>query len=295
MFEFFRRVSFMKFLQDLYQEIADDDVFNGAAAIAFFLMLAIFPAIIFLLALLPYLPVEHLKEAIFNFIGQALPTTASKLVFGIVNKVISHRRQGLLSFGLVLAIWSASTGIYAIIRQLNTTYDVKESRSYSKRRGTSLLLTFLYLAAVIIGFALIVLGGLMQSWVASLIGWSHPLLIFFAVFRWAVIVALLLLAFACVYYIGPDVKQKFAFVTPGSSIAVVIFVAASVLFRLYVVNFGHYDATYGSIGAFIVLMIWLYIVGWVILLGAEINALVEHYSPSGKARGEQREQVDWSK
>jgi membrane protein len=289
MFGFFRRVSIKKFLIDLNNEVSESNVSNGAAAIAFFLMLAIFPAIIFLLALLPYLPIEHLKEAIFDSIAETMPGRAADLVFDIVDKVTSQRQGGLLSFGLIFAIWSASAGINAIMMQLNTTYEVEETRPYWKSRGTSLLLTIVYFVTVIAGFALIVMGGVIQSWAASLIGWSEPLLVFFAVFRWAVIVALLLFAFACIYYMGPNKDQKFIFVTPGNSITVVIFIIASVLFRIYVVNFSNYDATYGSIGAVIVLMMWLYIVGWVILLGGEINALVERYNADFEGRGEGRE------
>jgi membrane protein len=289
---YYRGVPLKKFLTDLYNEIAEDDVSNGAAAIAFYLMLAVFPAAMFLLTILPYLPIQHLKEAVFDFLGQALPANAAQLFIDVVEKLTSQRRGGLLSFGLVFAIWSASSGMYAIMQQLNTTYDVKEGRPFWKARGTALLLTLVYAVMIIGAFALIVLGGVIQTWVASLIGWSQPLLIFFATFRWVIIIALLLFALACIYYFGPDVEQKFRFITPGSIMAVIFLVCVSLIFRTYVTNFADYDATYGSIGAVIVLMLSLYIAGWVILLGSELNALLEHYSRSGKDKGEKEERPE---
>jgi membrane protein len=292
MFEFFRRVPLKKFVKDLLNEIAEDDISNGAAAIAFYLMLAVFPAAMFLLTLLPYLPIAHLKEAVFEFLGQALPADAARLFIDIVEKVTSQQRGGLLSFGLIFAIWSASSGMYAVMQQLNTTYDVKEGRPFWKARGTSILLTLVYVVMVIGAFGLIVLGGVIQAWLASLVGWSEPLLIFFATFRWVIIALLLLLALACIYYFGPDVEQKFRFITPGSVAGVLVLVGVSLIFRLYVTNFADYDATYGSIGAVIVLMLWLYIAGWVILLGSEVNALIEHYSQSGKKKGEKEERPE---
>jgi membrane protein len=287
-----RGVPLKKFFKDLYNEIVEDDISNGAAAIAFYLMLALFPAAMFLLTILPYLPIQHLKEAVFDFLGQALPTSAAQLFIDVVERITSQRRGGLLSFGLVFAIWSASSGMYAVMQQLNTTYDVKEGRPFWKARGTALLLTLVYAVMIIGAFALIVLGGVIQAWVASLIGWSKPLLIFFATFRWVIIIALLLFALACIYYFGPDVKQKFRFVTPGSVLAVLVLVGSSMLFRLYVTNFADYDATYGSIGAVIVMMLWLYIAGFMILLGSEVNALIEHYSASGKEKGEKEERPE---
>jgi membrane protein len=282
-------IRWTQFLRDLAREIKRHNLANGAAALAFYLMLAFFPAAIFALSLLPYLPIPHLKDALMDLLRQVMPGEAAKLFSTTVENVVSHRRGGLLSFGLLFTLWSASNGLYAIMQQLNVTYGVQEGRPLWKSRGIALLLMVLFVVLIAGAFGLVVFGGAMQSWLGAHVGWSPVLLTAFAVFRWVVIAFAVLLGFALVYYLGPDVEQKFRFITPGSVAATVGMVLASLGFRLYVSNFAHYDATYGSLGAVISLLMWLFLTGWVILLGSEINALDEHYSPAGKRKGMKEE------
>jgi membrane protein len=282
-------VSLKQFLRDLYQEITDDNVFNGAAALGYYLMLAIFPAMILIMTIIPYLPIDRVDQAIMDLLGQALPEEAYGMVAGVVTEVTSDRRGGLLSFGLLATLWAASTGMYAIMQQLNITYDVKEARSFVRARATAIMLSLLFGLLVIGAFSLIVLGGVIQDWIGNNLGSSGALLIFFAVFRWVIVVLALLLGFAMIYRYAPNVEQKFAFITPGSVIGVILLIVASLGFAVYTSNFADYSATYGSIGAIIILMLWLYIAGLVILIGSEINALIEHYSSRGKRKGEKKE------
>ncbi|HXK59084.1 MAG TPA: YihY/virulence factor BrkB family protein [Acidobacteriota bacterium] len=280
-----------QFLKDLYAEIQDDNVFNGAAALAYYWMLAIFPALIFLLSLLPFLPIPNLEDAIMDFMGEALPQEAAGLFSNVLSQTVESSSGGLLSFGLLFTLWSASAGLYAIMQQLNITYDIKEGRSFVKARGVSILLTLGFLLMIIGAFALIVFGGTLQEWLASFVGRNPVLLAFFASLRWIIIIALLLLGFSMIYYFGPNVEQKFKFITPGSVLGVALLVAASLGFSFYVSNFGNYAATYGSLGAVIILLLWLYLAGFVILVGSEINALLEHYNPEGKQKGDKFERA----
>ena len=179
--------------------------------------------------------------------------------------------------------------MYALMQQLNITYDVVEGRSFIKARSVALLLVIIFLVLIIGAFSLIVFGGVLQDWIGSMIGYSDALLAFFAVFRWVVILCLILLAFASIYYLGPDVEQKFQFVTPGAVIGAALLVGASLVFSYYVSRFSDYSATYGSLGAVIILLLWLYLAGLVILIGSEFNALVEHRNPEGKEKGEKVE------
>ena len=156
-------------------------------------------------------------------------------------------------------------------------------------RATALALSLLFGVLVLGAFSLVVIGGMIENWLADRLGFSGLLLTLFAVFRWTVIVLALLLGFAVIYYYGPNVEQRFRFITPGSVVGVALLIAASLGFSVYTSNFGDYDATYGSIGAVIILMLWLYIAGLVILVGSEINALLEHYSAEGKQKGEKKE------
>src|SRR5262245_35867996 len=278
-----------QFLKELYNEIDEDEIFNGAAALGYYLTLAIFPAMIFVMALLPYLPIAGIDQAIMDLLRQAMPANAADMFVGVVREVTSQPRGGLLSFGALATLWATASGMYAIMQQLNITYDVTEKRSFLKARSLAIVLSLLFTALVVGGFAVIVLGGVAQDWLAQRYGLGPVVLTFFAVFRWIVIVAGLLLAFALMYYLAPNVKQRFIFITPGSVVGVLLLTGASLGFAWYVKNFGNYSATYGSIGAVIVLMRWLYIAGIAILFGSEINALIEHHAPEGKEKGEHAE------
>ena len=277
-------VSAKQFLINLNQEINADNVYNGAAALGFYLTLSIFPAIILLMSIIPYLPIAQVDEAIMDLLGQALPDEAFDMVAGVVAEVAGNRRGGLLSFSLLGTIWAASTGMYAIMQQLNITYGVKEARSFIRGRATAIMLSLMFGLLVVGAFSLIVLGGVIQEWIGTRLDFGAALLTFFAVFRWIVIVLALLLGFAMIYRYGPNVEQKFVFISPGSVIGVALLIVVSLGFAIYTSNFADYNATYGSIGAVIILMLWLYIAGFVILLGSEVNALLEHYSSRGNRK-----------
>jgi membrane protein len=275
-------ISWKKFLADLYAESKRDNIFNGAAALGFYLTLAIFPGMVFVMAVIPYLPIANVDQAIMNLLRQALPSVAANTFASVVDEVTNERRSGLLSLGLAAALWASSSGMYAIMQQMNIAFDVGEGRSFLKARGTALALTLLFGVLVIGAFSLVVLGGIIQSWIGSRFGVSDTLLVFFAGFRWVIILLALLLAFALVYYLAPNVSRPFVVLTPGNLTATFLLIAASLGFRLYTLNFADFGATYGSIGAVIVLMLWLYMAGFVILLGAEINVAVEHCKRSDK-------------
>jgi len=272
------QVSLKRFLLDLKKEVKNDNLTNGAAALGYYLLLAIFPAMIFLLTVIPYLPIPNLQGEIMGLLQQAMPQEAASLLSGIVDEVMSTRRGGLLSFGAIATLWAASNGLYAIMQQLNITYDIKETRSFMRVRGIAILLTVLVGVLMISSFALIVLGQLIQSLIANVIGTGIITQIAYNVIRWGIAASAILGAFALIYYLGPNVKQKFRFLTPGSIAGAVVLMMTSICFRFYVSNFGNYTATYGSIGAVIILMLWLYVTGLSILLGSEINSMIEYYN-----------------
>lgn len=279
-------VPFKTFLRELWGEVMEDDIFNGAAVLGFFLTLAIFPAMIVVMAVIPYLPIANVDVAIMDALRQALPASAAEMFAGVVQEVTREQRGGLLSAGLLGALWATSSGMYAVMQQLNIAYDVQETRGFLKARAVAVGLSLLFSLLMLTAFSLIVLGGVMQEWLIAQFHLGQGLLVLFIVFRWAVIVLGLAMAFALVYYLAPDVEQEFVFITPGSIVGVLLLMIASLAFAWYAQNLGDYEATYGSIGAVIVLMLWLYIAGLAILFGSEINALVEHHSPQGKDKGE---------
>jgi membrane protein len=272
------------FAKELWRRIEDDHVLNGAAALAYFLLLAIFPAAIFVLSLLPYLSIPHLQQAVMDLLHQVLPQQSANLFEGTVRHVASQKSGGLLTFGVLFTLWSASTGVYAIMQQLNMAYEARERRPFWKARGTAILLMLLFIVLVIASLSLVIFGGVVQSWLASTIGWSRPLLIFFATLRWIIIGASLLLGLAVIYRFGPDVNVKFRFISPGNVVGATLIALASIGFRFYVSKFGNYSATYGSLGAMIILMLWLYLTGIAVLAGSEINAILGLDQTRGSAQ-----------
>jgi membrane protein len=287
-----KQLSTKKGIMRLYDEMSKDNVFYTAGGVAYFLLFAIFPAMVFFLSLLPYLPIPNLHQAVMDLFYQVLPQEAASEFEGVIAEVTTQQRAGLLSFGAIATLWAASSGVYASMQFLNGTYGVPEGRPYWKTRGMAILLTLMFAVLVIGAFGLIIFGGVLQDWLVSNFGLGGVLLVLFAIFRWLVIFSLLLLGFALMYYFGPDVDQKFKFITPGSVVGVVILAVATVGFRIYIENFGDYSATYGSLGAVMILMLWLYIVGLVLLIGSEINAIVEDTAPEGKNVGQRRPGFD---
>lgn len=274
--KFMRPFVSLTFWKDLYREVDQDQVSNGAAALSYYFLLSIFPATIFMLTLLPYLPIENLSGQALDLLFQLLPVEAAQTLSKTVLEVTTTKKQGLLSFGAALTLWSASSGLHAIMQQLDITYDVRETRPFWKTRGLSILLTLVFGAFLLTSFLLIVAGGALQTWLQATYVLNPAIPVMFQILRWVVIFVLLISGFAILYYFGPNVKQKFEFVTPGSLIGVLGLIGTSLLFRVYVENFGDYSASYGSLGAVIVMMLWFYIAGHVILIGSEINALIEN-------------------
>jgi membrane protein len=265
-----------QFGKELRARLKRDRITNGAAALAFYWMLALFPAAIFVLSLLPYLPVANLEQAIMDLLKQSMPGDAASMFEQTVRNVVTSRKAGLLSFGFVLSAWSASSGVHAVMQELNAVHEVEERRPFWKVRGTALLLTLGAIVLVLGSLALAVLGGVIQGWLARSLGSSAPLLFFFAALRWVIIGTALLLALALVYHFGPAVKEgPFRLVTPGSVVGTLTLALASLAFKLYVANFGSYDKTYGSLGAVIALLMWLFVTGLVLLVGAEVDVLAK--------------------
>lgn len=266
----------------LWREILHDNVLDGAAILAYFFLLAVFPAALFVLSLLPILHIPHLQQAILDLLHQVLPQQSANLFEVTVKYVASRASKGLLTFGVIFTVWSASTGVYAIMEQLNIVYHVQDQRPFWKARGIAIALMLIFFALAIAALSLVILGGVVQSWLASMIGWSRPLLIFFAGMRWVIIAAALLLALAIVYRYGPDVNVGFRFFSPGSLVAAILIALGSAGFRVYVSKFSDYSAIYGNLAAMIILMLWMYLAGIALLLGGEVNAILHEHKSVGR-------------
>jgi membrane protein len=267
--------------KEVWQELRDDRLSNGAAVMAFYTMLALFPIAIFGLSSLRFLPIPNLQQAIFDLLQEVMPGSAADLFKQSMQDILSKRHTGLLSFGLLFAIFSGSSGLFAVMQQLNAVYGATEHRSFWKTRLISVLLMSLFFVLLIVTFGLVIFGGALHDWLAHALGWSPMLALFFAGFRWLVILFFLLSAFAATYRWGPDVKGPLKLFTAGNVCATLGLLLASFAFRLYVSNFASYDGMYGGLGAAIVLQLWLFIVGWATLVGGAINDAIDRYEREG--------------
>jgi membrane protein len=201
-------------------------------------------------------------------------------------KISQGDSGGIMTFGVVAALWSSSSALVALIDSLNHAYDVEESRPWWKQRLTAILLTIGVAVFIIISVTLVVAGPELAGLVADRVGLGSAFEWTWKILQWPLVFALVASAIGLIYYFGPDVEQDFVWLTPGSLVATLLWLLASLAFRFYVVNFGSYNETYGAIGGVMVLMLWLYLSALVIIVGAEMNAEIEHSSPHGKEAGE---------
>lgn len=269
-------------------EVQEDNCFGYAAQLAYYFLFALFPFFLFLTALLGYLPVPDLMGKIMELLAKVMPGDALHLVQDNVQGVVTQKRGGLLSFGILAALWTSSSAITAITDTLNRAYDVKEGRPFWKVRGIAILLTIGLSLFIIVSLILLMFGPQLGAWMADMVGLGSIFEVTWNILRWPLILFLVTVALAMLYYFAPDVEQRWKWITPGALFAVIAWLLVSLGFSYYVNNFGSYNETYGGIGAMIVLLTWMYVSGLVILVGGEINSEIEHAAPDGKAPGEKR-------
>lgn len=272
-------ISWKEFLTALKKEYATDALGDVAGNLVFAGILALFPFVIFLVALGSAIMKPQDVEQVVGMLSKVAPPAATQILSKQMHSLVSGSHGGLLTVGVVGAFWSASGGITTLMRALNTIYGVKEGRPFWKVRGIAILATAitaaLALIAAVVAVVVPTIAHLLPSPLGTLFLWLRfPLAGLLMMFLWAML-----------YYWLPDVEQQFRFITPGSVIGVVIWALASWGFSVYVSHFGKYDATYGALGGVVVLLVWMWISAQVVLLGAEINEVLEAKSPDGKRAG----------
>jgi len=261
---------FPALLSRLWKRVMEDDLFGLAAQLAYYFLLSLFPLLLFLFTLFPYLPIT--QEDILGVVRDFAPAGSIELIEANIQELTTKNIQ-LLSFGIIATIWSASNGINAIVRAFNKAYEVKESRSFLVARGMSILFTFAMLFVMIIALLLPVFGKVIGVYLFAKFGLSDDFIEIWNTLRWLVSSIILFIVFTGLYWIAPNKKLTCISIIPGAIFATVGWELSSLAFSYYVSNFSNYSATYGSIGAVIVLLIWIYLTGIIIIIGGEINAL----------------------
>ena len=256
------------------RDFADDDMPTYAAALSYHALFALFPFLIFLVALLGFLHIPQFFDWLLEQARTAMPSDAYARLEEVIAQVEGSQPGGLLSFGIIAALWGASSGVRALMQALNRAYDVEETRATWKQYLLSVLYTLGFAVLLIVAAALMLVGPQAIEWLAGQVGLGDAFVTVWTWLRWPVAVVLLMLTAALVYYVLPNVDQPFRLITPGAVVAVIVWIVASLGFSFYAQNFANYNATYGSLGSVVVLLFYFYISAMVLLLGAEINAEV---------------------
>ena len=275
----------------LKRTVKDTQADNGlglAAQLAYYFFLALFPALLFLIALAGVVASPEMMTRLVNALSGTAPPDVINIVREQLVSLSLGNQGGIMTFGVIAALWSSSAAMVALIDSLNRAYDVEDARPWWKQRMTAILLTIGVALFIIVSFALVVAGPELADSLASRLGLGGAFEWAWKVLQWPVVVALVAIAFGLIYYFAPDVDQDWVFLSPGSVAATLLWLIGSLGFRFYVVNFGSYNETYGAIGGVMVLLLWLYISGLCVIIGAEMNAEIEHASEHGKAPGEKR-------
>jgi membrane protein len=267
-----RRADLKTALVRTYAEVQQKHTLQMAAALSYYFVLSLFPALIFLSAAVAYLPVPDLFNQTLTAMERVLPADAMGLVGRILGDVISPKRGAFLSIGILGILWAASGGFAAMIEALNIAYEVNEDRPFWKTRPLAVALTFITGTLMLVAISVMIVGPRFGEWLAGRVHLSALFVLLWPYIHWTIAIAFAILAVEILYFLAPNIKQRFRATLPGAVLAVGCWTGLSYVLGIYFRNFGAYNKTYGTLGAAIALLVWLYWTGFAMLAGAELNA-----------------------
>ena len=280
-------LSWGELLRRTFQEaFFKDNCLGMAAPLAYYFFFALFPALLVLIAIAGYFPFTTLVDGLVETLGNVAPPEVLAIIADQLQKITSGEQGGLLTFGVLTAIWSSSAAMTAIIDTLNQAYDIEEGRPWWKVRLLAISLTLGTALFILVSMAFVLFGPTAAERVADALSLGAAFEWTWKILQWPLVFALASLGMATIYYFAPDAEQDWVWLTPGAVLATALWILATLGFKYYVANMGEYTETYGALGGVMVTMLWFYMSGLVILLGAEMNAEIEHASPYGKDEGE---------
>jgi membrane protein len=260
-------------------KLGEDELSTRSASLSYYFILALFPLFLFLVSLIGIFagPGSQLQETVVSALGRLAPGSASDIVKSVVHQTFKSSSGIKLAAGILGALWAASGGMSAVVVSLNKIYRVSETRPWWKQKLTIVALTLALAVLMIVALTLALYGGTIGQVLFAHIGVGDLFRIAWRVLQWPVSFAAMFLSFSLVYYFAPNIEErKWYWVTPGSAGGVALWLLASLGFRLYLRFFNSYSSTYGSLGAVVILMLWLYITGLAILVGGEVNWVIEN-------------------
>jgi membrane protein len=257
------------------KETIDDDCMGMAAQLAYYFALALFPALLFVVALASYLPYPVVND-VMAALAPIAPPAVLAIIRGQLESIVAGDDTGLLTVGIVGALWSSSGAMTSIVSALNRAYDIPESRPWWKVRLLAVGLTIALVLFVLLSFTLIVAGPNAGHYLTGWLGLTEAFDTAWRALRWPLVFVLAVTGIALVFYYAPDADQDWVWITPGAILTTVLWVLFSMGFRLYVTEVGNYTATYGALAGAAVLLLWLYLSGLALLVGGELNSEIEH-------------------
>lgn len=260
------------FFSYLIYRISKDDASGMAAQLSYYFMLSLFPMLIFLLSIVPMLGAD--PHDISDMIIEYVPQEYSEQVQGVIEEIFNASSGGTLSIGLIVALWSASNGMTAIMNAFNVAYDVEDKRNFVVSKLSSVLFTLAMVIVLPIALILPTFGGVIGDFIFGPLGLGDEVKWLFNLVRVILPFLIVFVSFIVLYTLAPNVKIKIMSVLPGTAFSTVLFLVGAFLFSFYISNFANYNKTYGSLAGIIILMLWLYITGFILIIGAEINAIL---------------------
>ena len=273
-------------LKRTFNETLSDDVLNLAAQQAYYFFFALFPALLALISIASFFPLHDLTSELTSRLARVAPPDVVTIVGEQLAKIANDNAGGLLTLAFIFALWSSSGAVLSMCSTLNAAYDITEGRPWWKVRLVAIGLTIGLAVFVLVSMTLVIGGPWIGEQIADRAGLGPAFEWTWKIVQWPIVFVLVATALATIYYFAPDAEQDWVWLTPGSVLATTLWVVISLGFKYYISNFGNYTETYGLIGGVMVLMLWFYLSGIAILVGAELNAEIEHASPYGKDVGE---------
>jgi membrane protein len=278
-------ISLAELAKRTFKATYDDNCLGLAAQLAYYFFLALFPALLFVLALASFFP-SRLMQDLLGTLALVAPPDVLAIIQDQLSKIAQGDDRGLLTLCIVGAVWSSSAALGALIDTMNRAYDVQESRSWWKVRLLAIALTVALALFILLSFTLVLVGPSAAEWLARHAGLGPVFEWTWKIAQWPIAFGLAALGISLVNYYAPDVRQEWRWIWPGSVLATLLWLITSLGFKAYVTRLADYNASYGAVGGVIVLMLWFYLSGLSILVGAELNAELEHASPEGKDPGQ---------
>lgn len=264
------------FVKGLFSPAASGNISTRAAAVSFNFFLAIFPFILFLFSLIPYIPITDFQVTLFDLFREIIPPETFSMVEKTIYEILMLQNTGLLSLSFVLTFFFSTNGINAIMDGFNSSYHITHVKNWWKQRLTAIFLMIVLSVLVILAISMLTVGGWLIKWSIENgfieNDWTVGLL---EIVRWLIILMLTFFSVSFLYYYGPSEHRQYTFFSPGSILATVLLIVGSLGFNFYIANFSRYNALYGSIGTLIIFLIWIFISSFILLIGFELNASIK--------------------